>query len=168
MGNRDQSGPELIRRLSLYLVSLLIWANAAIAGCHLNSVELRGPWEQARFSVELVDTAETRARGLMFRETLPTSSGMLFVYPHPGPAGFWMKNTLIPLDMLFIAADGTVESIHHDAIPHDLTPIDSLGSVKMVLEINGGLARRMGLTPGSQMRHPLLDQTGAIWPCSAK
>lgn len=168
MGNRDQPGRDLIRRLSLYIVSVLFWAGAAVADCHLNTVELRGPWGQARFSVELANTFETRARGLMFRETLPASAGMLFVYPKTAPVAFWMKNTLIPLDMLFIKADGRVESIHHNAIPHDRSPIESLGAVVMVLEINAGLARGLGITPDSQLRHPLLNQTGAIWPCSEK
>lgn len=121
----------------------------------------------ARFSVELALTEEERATGLMHRETLPTSSGMLFVYPDASRQAFWMKNTLIPLDLLFVANDGTVTSIHHQAIPHDLTPIHSKGSVKMVLEINGGLAGRLGITPGSEFRHPMIDQSQAVWPCGS-
>lgn len=155
----------MIRHLLPYLIVLMSWASVSTAGCSANSVEIRGDWGQARFAVELADTEELRERGLMYRESLPLSAGMLFVYPSVSRKAFWMKNTLLPLDMLFIKQDGSIESIHSNAVPHDLTPIFSRGSVAMVLEINGGLATRMGITSGSQLRHPLIDQIQAVWPC---
>jgi uncharacterized membrane protein (UPF0127 family) len=136
-----------------------------VEACRPGTVHLRGPWGLARFSVELADTPETRSRGLMFRESMARSAGMLFIYDAPQRATFWMRNTLIPLDMIFVDAQGTVRHIHHDAIPGDETTIDGGSGILTVLEINGGLARDLGLTVGSQLRHPALDQGNAVWPC---
>ncbi|MDV7141867.1 DUF192 domain-containing protein [Tropicimonas sp. TH_r6] len=138
---------------------------AALAECTPDTAELRGSWGQAQFRIELADTPEERARGLMFRETLPRSAGMLFVYEEPGRASFWMKNTLIPLDMLFIDTTGIVTHVHARAIPGDLTPIDGGDGVRLVLEINGGLAEAMGIGPGSELRHPAIGPNAA-WPCT--
>ena len=93
------------------------------------------------------------------------SKGMLFVYDQPQPAVFWMRNTLIPLDMIFLDATGTVTHVHENAIPLDETGIDGGDDVQFVLEINGGLAGPMGISVGNQMRHPAIDQMNAAWPC---
>lgn len=155
--------------LSLVLVAVFLLALAqpalAQAVCRDDTVHLRGPWGQARFTVELADTPETRATGLMFRESLPRSAGMLFVFDAPDRAVFWMENTLISLDMLFIDSAGVVRRIHPRARPRDRTPIDGGDNVLMVLEINGGLSARLGIAPGSELRHPRLDQARAAWPC---
>jgi uncharacterized protein len=152
--------------LSLGVLLALLLAGPSAATCSDGTVELRGPGGQARFTVELADSADKRARGLMFRETMPTSSGMLFLYPAPQPASFWMKNTLIPLDMIFADRTGLVTHVHDMAVPGDLTPIDGGRDVVAVLEINGGLAAKLGIAPGTQLRHPALDQTIAAWPCA--
>ena len=117
------------------------------------------------FKVEIADDEAERAQGLMFRRELPASAGMLFVYDRPQRVSFWMKNTLIPLDMVFIGADGRVNGVHAEAVPGDLTPISGPPETLMVLEIRGGLARRLGLAEGAELRHPGLDQAGALWPC---
>nr|WP_242500457.1 DUF192 domain-containing protein [Tropicimonas sp. IMCC6043] len=145
---------------------LLIGVSAASAGegCADDRVDLRGSWGSARFAVELADDASERARGLMFRETLPRSAGMLFVYETPGRVSFWMKNTLIPLDMVFADAHGVVKHVHSRAVPGDLTPIPGGTDIRFVLEINGGLAEAMGIGPGSEMRHPAIGAPAA-WPC---
>ncbi|MCC5972171.1 MAG: DUF192 domain-containing protein [Pararhodobacter sp.] len=135
------------------------------AACRDTQVDLRGSWGQARFTVEIADTDDLRARGLMHRESMPRFSGMLFVYDRPDRAVFWMENTLIPLDMLFIDDTGQVTHIHHEARPLDRTPIDGGPDVLMVLEINGGMARRLGIVAGSELRHPRLDPSQALWPC---
>lgn len=142
-------------------------AQGATAGCAPDTVEVRAPSGTARFSVEIADTPEEQAQGLMFREHMASSAGMLFVFPEPKHAAFWMKNTLIPLDMLFIDSTGRVARVHSNAIPHDETPIEGGDGVLMVLEINGGLAARMGIAEGAEMRHPALDQSSAVWPCTA-
>ena len=146
-------------------VLVLFWAGLAQAACAPDRVELRGPWGQARFTVEIADTDETRAQGLMHRERLARSAGMLFIYDAPVAPSFWMRNTLIPLDMIFVQPTGRVSHIHHEAVPLDETPIPGGENVLMVLEINGGLARALGLSLGSEMRHPRLPQEDALWPC---
>lgn len=149
---------------TIVFVAGILWSGVATAECRDGEVSLRGPWGEARFGVELAVTAQERSRGLMHRESLSQSRGMLFVYPRPGAVGFWMKNTLIPLDMIFLDEAGRVVKVHHEAQPHDQTVIRGGGDVKAVLEINGGLARRMGIAAGSEMRHPAFG-TGAAWPC---
>ncbi len=150
---------------TLLTCALIVWAAAAWAECREDRVDLRGPWGQARFTVEIADTPETQARGLMFRESLPRGAGMLFLYDRAQRVSFWMRNTFIPLDMIFVDPTGTVTRIHHEAVPLDETPIDGGPGVLAVLEINGGLARRFGITPGTELRHPRLPQQDAAWPC---
>lgn len=145
-------------------VALVLTAGSALAECRDDQVELRWPGGQARFSVEIADTDATRSRGLMFRETLPRSAGMLFVYDSPLRATFWMKNTLIPLDMIFADSTGRVTKVHANAKPQDLTTIDGGAGVKLVLEINGGLAARLGIVPGAEMRHPSISNPA--WSCA--
>ncbi|MGX0903053.1 uncharacterized membrane protein (UPF0127 family) [Roseovarius sp. MBR-79] len=147
---------------------LALSAGAASAGtCRDEMVHLRGPGGEAAFNVEVADTDALRAQGLMHRESLASSAGMLFVYPSPRPVGFWMKNTLIPLDMIFMDATGTVQRIGHEAQPHDERPVMGGDGIQTVLEINGGLARRIGIAEGWEMRHPAVDQAAAAWPCTA-
>ncbi|MGR3712283.1 MAG: DUF192 domain-containing protein [Shimia sp.] len=135
------------------------------AECAPGSLTMRGDWGQARFSVEVADTEAERAQGLMNRESMPSGAGMLFIYDRPQPASFWMRNTLIPLDLLFANAKGVVQHIHHEAIPLDETPIPGGDAVLYVLEINGGLARAMGISVGSEMRHAEMMQENAAWRC---
>ena len=143
-----------------------LWAGTAGAACLDTTVELRGDFGAARFSVEVADDGPERSLGLMHRESMPASAGMLFVYPAPQRAGFWMRNTLIPLDMIFADETGTVTRVHENAIPLDETVIDGGPGVQFVLEINGGLAGPMGIAPGAELRHPAIDAEGqAAWPC---
>ncbi|WP_249218795.1 DUF192 domain-containing protein [Falsirhodobacter algicola] len=141
-----------------------IAGGAAAAECRPDTVEFRGAGT-ARFTVEVADDAAERARGLMFRESLPRSAGMLFVYDHAQSVSFWMRNTLIPLDMIFVDDTGIVRRVHENARPHDETPIPGGDDIQMVIEVNGGLARRLGIEEGSEMRSPALDQSKAVWPC---
>lgn len=150
---------------SLILLALL-FGGAANAACAPDSVELRGPGGVQRFSVEIADTEAERSMGLMFREKMPASAGMLFVYQQPKHAYFWMKNTPLPLDMVFADATGLVTAVHSNAVPLDETPIDGGPGVAVVLEINAGLAKRMGIAPGSVLRSAALDQSVAAWQCS--
>ena len=150
-------------RNSLFGLVLLLPA-AAHAACSENRVEIRGDFGQAQFSVEVADDNQERAQGLMFRESLPTSSGMLFLYERPSRLSFWMRNTLIELDMIFLDSTGVIQHVHHRAQPHDETPISG-GRGIAVLEINGGLAERLGIQAGDQLRHPFFADGPAIWPC---
>ncbi len=151
-------------RISAILISVFAPC-IAIAACDLDRVDIRGDWGQARFTIEVADDIEERSLGLMHRENLPTGAGMLFAYDEPQRVVFWMKNTLIPLDMLFVDATGLVTRIHENAVPQDLTQIEGGRQVMFVLEINGGLARRLGIVEGSELRHPIIG-ADAVWPCN--
>jgi uncharacterized membrane protein (UPF0127 family) len=110
------------------------------------------------FTIEVASTNQERALGLMFRRSLPENGGMLFLYDRPQPAAMWMKNTLIPLDMVFISADGTVHRIEQNAEPHSTALIPSEGPVVAVLELNGGEAAKIGLKRGDKVLYPGLAQ----------
>ncbi len=143
----------------------LVSAMPGMAECLPERAELRWPGGGARFNVEIADTAEERARGLMFRETMPVGAGMLFVYDRPQRVAFWMKNTLIPLDMLFLDEEGRVRRIARDARPGDETQIPGGDGIRLVLEINGGLAARLGIPEGATLMHPAVDPDRAALPC---
>lgn len=108
---------------------------------------------ETKFEVEVVDTDETRSKGLMFRKSMPDDHGMLFDFRREEPVYFWMKNTYIPLDMIFIAADGRIVSIAHDTTPLSEATVSSRGAVRYVLEVNAGTARRLHLSAGDTVRH---------------
>ena len=100
---------------------------------------------QLKFDVELALNDSERARGLMFREKLGPYDGMLFDFFQEAPVSFWMKNTVIPLDMIFIRGDGTIARIASDTIPYSLEPVDSGEPVAAVLELAGGKAAALGI-----------------------
>lgn len=106
------------------------------------------------FTVEIAETNEERAKGLMYRNELAPDAGMLFDYHTEQQTAFWMQNTLIPLDMIFIGADGVVKNIHVNAKPMDTTSIPSQVPVRFVLEIPGGRSKEIGLAVGDRMDHP--------------
>ena len=140
-------------------------AQASVAKCADDVVDLRWDGGSARFSVEIADSAQERSQGLMFRESLARYGGMLFIYNRPHEATFWMKNTLIPLDMIFLDEQGVVVHVHENAIPGDLSGISGGNKTLAVLEVNGGLSRKLGLTVGAQMRHPAFSENSPLWPC---
>ena len=122
------------------------------------SADNRGVFHTAKgdfaFNLEIADTEAARERGLMFRTELAPDAGMLFDYHREQQAAFWMQNTLIPLDMIFIAADGTVKTIHVNARPMDTTSIPSGVPVRFVVEIAGGRSQEIGLKVGDRFEHP--------------
>ena len=97
------------------------------------------------FNVEVARTDEEQDRGLMFRTSLPEGGGMIFPFKKPRIGSFWMKNTLIPLDMFFIRADGSIDRIAENTIPESLEPVVSGGEVSAVLELAGGTAAKLGI-----------------------
>lgn len=159
------TGAALFRK-SITLIAFLAAVPAAAEQCREDRVDIRQGGIQVSINVEIADDAQERARGLMFVEHMPQLDGMLFVYQDsPRRRSFWMRNTLIPLDMLFIAADGTVRDIHSNAIPLDETGIPSAtDDIVAVLEVNGGLSEMLGLQPGAEVRHPVFSNEAA-WTC---
>ncbi|HLI11926.1 MAG TPA: DUF192 domain-containing protein [Alphaproteobacteria bacterium] len=106
------------------------------------------------FTVEVANTPEARERGLMYRKSLAADAGMLFDFREPTPIAMWMKNTLIPLDMLFIDDHGRIVRVVERAVPLSLTPIPSGQPVLAVLEVASGTAARLGIKPGDRIESP--------------
>jgi hypothetical protein len=107
-----------------------------------------------RFNIWVADDEARRARGLMFVKHLNAADGMLFVYPRAQTIGMWMKNTFIPLDMLFVAPDGKVIHVVENTEPHSLKTIESGGAVLGVVELAAGTVARLKIAPGAQVLHP--------------
>jgi len=109
------------------------------------------------FNIEIAITEKERSRGLMYRKELKQTEGMLFLYPEKQIIKMWMKNTLIPLDMIFINNNGKIIDIFKMTIPKDLTPIGPDVKLKGVLEINGGLTSYLNINKGDFIIHPSLN-----------
>ncbi len=150
----------------LALLGIFVRAVPAVAAtCSEDAVDIRFGGSSVRFSVEIADDDAERSRGLMFRESMPRFHGMLFVYAEPQPVAFWMKNTPLPLDMLFFDERGVLQRIAHRAVPQSTETIPGGSGILEVLEINGGLAEALGIGEGAEMRHPSLDPEFSAWPC---
>lgn len=106
------------------------------------------------FNIWIADDDQHRARGLMFIKELKADDGMLFIYPEPHPVAMWMKNTYVPLDMLFVAADGKVLRVVANTKPLSLDTIESGGPALGVIELAAGTAARLKIVPGAQVMHP--------------
>lgn len=110
------------------------------------------------FRVEVMRTDADRARGLMYRRSMPADQGMLFDFEQPQPVNMWMKNTYLPLDMLFIRSDGSIARIAADTEPLSTRMIPANEPVLAVLELNAGTAARLGIRAGDRIEHPLFRQ----------
>ena len=104
-----------------------------------------------RFRVEVARTSEQQERGLMFRHSMGADEGMLFPMQPPRLASFWMRNTVLPLDIIFIGENGRVTNIAANAVPYDETPLPSLGKASAVLELNAGRAAALEIVPGAKV-----------------
>lgn len=104
------------------------------------------------FTVEIAGTSREQAQGLMFRTKLADNAGMIFPFGEPRVASFWMKNTVIPLDIIFVRANGTIESIAENTIPYSTEPVEAGEPVTAVLELRGGLTAELGIGPGDKVR----------------
>lgn len=109
------------------------------------------------FTIEIADDPGERSRGLMFRQEMDKSHGMLFVFEESQPVGFWMKNTPLPLDLVFIGQDGKVRAIEKGE-PFSEAPIAPGEPVRFVLELNAGTAAAAGIEEGDVIRHPAISQ----------
>src|SRR5258708_4647596 len=148
---------SLFRRFALLACVLAMFgagARAELASFAKSSLIIDAAAGPQRFTVELARSPEQQQQGLMFRQSLAADAGMLFDFGDTRPATFWMKNTLIPLDMLFIAADGHVADIHERAVPLSEATIESNVPLRAVLELNRGSAARLRLLPRAPVHHP--------------
>lgn len=153
------------RFLAACLAALLLAFTPAVAiaqqaapASGLETLTIIGEGKRHVFQVEVMRTPETRARGLMHRNYLPPDRGMLFDFGRVEPVAMWMQNTYIPLDMLFIRADGTIARIAAQTEPLSVRTIPSGEPVLSVLELNGGIAAKLGIKPGDTVEHPLFKR----------
>jgi uncharacterized membrane protein (UPF0127 family) len=159
----------VIRRLPLAALALLA---AALPGCRapespsspvaataesgleLIPLRIRSAGRSHNFTVEVARTEDQQAQGLMYRQSLAPDRGMLFPFSPPRPASFWMKNTFIPLDMIFIRADGSIARIADNTVPRSLDPVQVGEPVVAVLEIAGGRAAELGISEADRVSWP--------------
>lgn len=144
--------------LALVAALLLVGPPAAQARPRIEPLEIVTSAGRVKLQVEIADTEPLRERGLMFRKSLAPDHGMLFDFKSPRPVAFWMRNTLIPLDMIFIRPDGRVLSIARNTRPLDETPVPSGGAIRGVLEIAGGRAAELGILPGDRVIHRIFPR----------
>jgi uncharacterized protein len=144
------------RSLRLCFVLLIAAIGSARAAEQAEVSIATGEGRTHVFAVEVVSTPQEMAMGLMFRTELAPDAGMLFLYPTPRETSFWMQNTYLPLDMLFIDEDGVIRHIAERTIPRSTTPIPSNGPVSAVLEINGGTSDRLGIAIGDRVSWPAI------------
>ena len=122
------------------------------AGLEQVNLTIRSGAKAHAFVVEVARTPEQQERGLMFRQSLGDNQGMIFPYDPPVPASFWMKNTLIPLDIIFIRPDGRIANIEANTVPLSLQPVYAVEPVGAVLELAGGRAAELGIKPGDKVK----------------
>lgn len=129
-------------------------ARTAPSGLELVPLEISSGGRRHAFMVEVARTPQEQAQGLMFRERLGANEGMVFPFPTPRPASFWMKNTLIPLDMIFVRSDGSIARIAANTVPQSLDPVGVSEPVAAVLELRGGRSAELGIVEGDRVSWP--------------
>ena len=144
--------PLLPLLVAVFYASPLFAQLAQFPTAPLTIVTAGGPH---RFTVEVATSPAQMMQGLMFRRSLAPDAGMLFDYQASSMATMWMKNTLIPLDMLFVDAQGHIVNIHERAVPGSLDAIAAAAPVRAVIELNGGTASRLGSRPGDRVIFPI-------------
>lgn len=150
---------SLTRRSALFALALLAaapaWAQPQ-TGLPTTEIVIQTATGRHKFTVELATTPDQMARGLMYRREMAADRGMLFDYGRETPnVSMWMKDTFIPLDMLFVKADGSVLNIAERTVPHSLASVPAAGPVRAVIELNGGTASRLKIKPGDKVLHPM-------------
>ena len=150
------------RRLFLLVVAALVLPMAALVGrldaAELQTLTIAGRTGVHDFTVELAVTPEDTARGLMFRRELPEGRGMLFDFQRERETAFWMKNTYISLDMIFIRGDGRILRIAENTQPLSERLVPSGGRVRAVLEVIAGTCKKLGIAPGDRVKHPIFGR----------
>jgi uncharacterized membrane protein (UPF0127 family) len=148
--------PFAIRSAFAALAMLAVW-NVPLGAAETQILEIASKSGVHTFAVEVATTDAERERGLMYRKSLPVGHGMLFDFKRDQNIAMWMKNTYIPLDMIFIQSDGRILRIEQNAQPLSERIIASGGPVRAVLEVIGGTARKFGIAPGDQVAHPMFQ-----------
>lgn len=140
---------------ALFAAAIVVLSAARAGAAEFQPLEIATKNGVRVFSVEFVNTDEKRARGLMFRREVPEGQGMLFDFERDQEVSMWMENTYVSLDMLFIRADGRIMRIAENTEPLSRRIISSGGPVRAVLEVVAGTTRKLGITPGDTVHHPM-------------
>ncbi|MCA0424439.1 MAG: DUF192 domain-containing protein [Proteobacteria bacterium] len=164
--NRSRTRLFMIAFLALTVgvTGISLWTNLSRIYSSPTNAQVRSPMEANHlqvvtekgaqdFVIEVMRTDADRAKGLMFRQSMPENHGMLFDFERDQPVTMWMKNTYIPLDMIFILKDGRIHRIERQTEPHSERTISSGAPVRAVLEVNAGVADKLGIKPGQTVLH---------------
>lgn len=155
---------------SILTSALMLCASVALSACDFGDAPFatsREHWDRVtvvtasgeyEFFVEIADTDAERARGLMYRRELADDAGMLFLFEEPGRRSFWMRNTYVSLDIIYIDENGHVVSVADHTIPLSDQSLPSAGPALVVLEVVAGTADRIGIERGTEVRHPYFDE----------
>ena len=146
----------MIRTVLIFLFFVFSFATRASDQPRETLAISTGDGERYVFHVEIARSREQQATGLKFREHIAPDAGMLFLHSRESLQAMWMKNTLIPLDILFIKRDGRIHHIYERAVPGSVTAISSRGRILAVLELRGGTVARLGIQKGDLVEHPAL------------
>ncbi|TVR06504.1 MAG: DUF192 domain-containing protein [Salinarimonadaceae bacterium] len=155
---RHLSRSIALRFLAIAVISCVALFAAPVTAQNFQPLTIVSGGERHEFQVEMADTPEARAQGLMFRRSMPQDRGMLFDFGRVDMVSMWMRNTYIPLDMLFIRQDGVIARIARDTEPLSERSISSGEPVLSVLELNAGVTARLGVEPGDRVEHPLFSR----------
>lgn len=148
----------LVAFATLFALTLpLVGPSGGAVAAQLQPLEIASKNGVHVFAVEIASTPEEQARGLMFRRELPEGQGMLFDFHQEQPTTFWMKNTYIPLDMIFIRGDGRILRIAENTVPLSEALVPSGGPVRAVLEVVAGTAKKLGIAPGDRVAHTIFN-----------
>jgi uncharacterized membrane protein (UPF0127 family) len=148
----------LVPLASMLLIALPALAQHNLVAFDKGDLTIQTQAGPQKFTVELAADEAQRGQGLTFRRRVAADAGMLFLYPHEQVVTLWMKDTMVPLDMLFIGADGRIRNIQERAVPQSPSIIPSDGPVKAALELNAGTVDRLGIKPGDRVTGPSLDR----------
>lgn len=140
------------------LALVTVGASADDAALRTEALEVASNGAVHRFTVEVSETDRQRAKGLMFRESMAADHGMLFIFEGEGERYFWMKNTPLPLDIIYISRAGAIVSIAADTTPYSEKVIPSNGAAKYVLELNAGTAQKLGISAGDTVSSPSMAE----------
>jgi len=143
----------------LGLLLLLAESAASAAPLPVTTISVDAAKGRAEFRVEIAGDHDSQERGLMFRKKMAANAGMLFDFHQPVMTTFWMKNTVLPLDIIFIRTDGTISSIAANAVPFSEASIPSSEPIRAVLEINAGRAKALGIEPNDRVHAAIFERT---------
>ena len=144
---------------AFFAVLLIAGPACAAAALPVTTITVDGAKGSNPFKVEVAGDSASQEKGLMYRKTLAPNAGMLFDFHTTVMTSFWMKNTVLPLDIIFVRSDGTISSIAANAVPFSEAAIPSSEPIRAVLEINAGRARQLGIEPGDKV-HAAIFKNG--------